>query len=159
MSSTYKTTLLGLNQFIGSDKPKMEDFNFDNQTIEQKFKEHVESNLHLSESERQALQAPPYIMGTYTGNGNLTQKINLPQEVDFGIAFAYNKPLIEAVDSGKSSIWCAIFTSETHSKGAVADTGGFVVQNMNGMPSDGKKCSLNTMGVTYGYVVFPKKAK
>ena len=33
MSSTYKTTNLGLNQFVGSDRPKMEDFNFDNQLI------------------------------------------------------------------------------------------------------------------------------
>ena len=41
MSSTYKTTNLGLNQFVGSDRPKMEDFNFDNQQIDQKFQEHV----------------------------------------------------------------------------------------------------------------------
>ena len=157
MSSTYKTTLLGLNQFIGSDRPKMEDFNFDNQTIEQKFKEHTESSLHLTEHDRQALQSPSYIMGTYVGNGNLTCKIQLTQEVDFGIVFAHNKPLVEVVDNGKSSIWCAVFTPQTHSQGAAVDTGGFIVQNMNGMPSDGKKCSLNTKGITYGYVVFPKR--
>ena len=37
MASTYKTNYLGLNKFVGSDKPKMDDFNFDNETLDQKF--------------------------------------------------------------------------------------------------------------------------
>lgn len=55
MASTYKTNYLGLNQFVGSDKPKMDDFNFDNETIDQKFQEHVQSSLHITEEERQML--------------------------------------------------------------------------------------------------------
>ena len=46
MTSTYKTNYLGLNKFVGSDKPKMDDFNFDNETLDQKFQEHVQSSLH-----------------------------------------------------------------------------------------------------------------
>ena len=34
MSSTYKTNYLGLNKFVGTDKPKMEDFNFDNEQLD-----------------------------------------------------------------------------------------------------------------------------
>lgn len=34
MASTNKTETLGLNQWIGSDKPKMEDFNSDNRLID-----------------------------------------------------------------------------------------------------------------------------
>ena len=45
MASTYKTNYLGLNKFVGSDKPKMDDFNFDNETLDQKFQEHVQSSL------------------------------------------------------------------------------------------------------------------
>ena len=33
----------------------MEDFNFDNQQIDQKFQEHVLSNLHLTEQQREQL--------------------------------------------------------------------------------------------------------
>ena len=53
MASTYKTNYLGLNKFVGSDKPKMDDFNFDNETLDQKFQEHVQSSLHITEEERQ----------------------------------------------------------------------------------------------------------
>ena len=55
MASTYKTNYLGLNKFVGSDKPKMDDFNFDNETLDQKFQEHVQSSLHITEEERQML--------------------------------------------------------------------------------------------------------
>jgi transcriptional/translational regulatory protein YebC/TACO1 len=34
MASTYKTNYLGLNKFVGSDKPKMDDFNFDGDVFE-----------------------------------------------------------------------------------------------------------------------------
>lgn len=43
MPSTYKTPFLGLNRFIGSDKPKMDDFNRDTQKLDDKLKEHFES--------------------------------------------------------------------------------------------------------------------
>lgn len=69
MSSTYKTTNLGLNQFVGSDRPKMEDFNFDNQQIDQKFQEHVLSNLHLTEQQREQLGKASYQIGSYSGDG------------------------------------------------------------------------------------------
>lgn len=34
MPSTAKTKTLRLNQFVGSDKPKMDDFNYDNTQLE-----------------------------------------------------------------------------------------------------------------------------
>ena len=58
MSSSYKTNYLGLNRFVGTDHPKMEDVNFDNQTIDAKFQEHIESKLHITEEERQQLGVP-----------------------------------------------------------------------------------------------------
>ena len=43
MSSSNKTSYLGLNQFVGSDKPKMEDFNADNRLLDEKMQQHVQS--------------------------------------------------------------------------------------------------------------------
>ena len=74
MSSTYKTTNLGLNQFVGSDRPKMEDFNFDNQQIDQKFQEHVLSNLHLTEQQREQLGKASYQIGSYSGDGQASMR-------------------------------------------------------------------------------------
>ena len=62
MPSSKKTEHMGLNQFIGSDHPKMEDFNFDNTQIDQKFQEHIASQLHLSEQDRQTLLAAKFVV-------------------------------------------------------------------------------------------------
>ena len=84
MSSTYKTTNLGLNQFVGSDRPKMEDFNFDNQQIDQKFQEHVLSNLHLTEQQREQLGKASYQIGSYSGDGQASRTIAVEGEIGFG---------------------------------------------------------------------------
>ena len=77
MTSTYKTNYLGLNKFVGSDKPKMDDFNFDNETLDQKFQEHVQSSLHITEEERQMLGKANYVIGTYTGLENHPEQLML----------------------------------------------------------------------------------
>ena len=56
MSSSNKTSYLGLNQFVGSDKPKMEDFNADNRLLDEKMQQHVQSQLHLTEQQKERLE-------------------------------------------------------------------------------------------------------
>ena len=41
MSSTNKTEELGLNQWVGTDVPKMEDFNNDNALIDKAISDHI----------------------------------------------------------------------------------------------------------------------
>ena len=62
MSSSNKTNYLGLNQFVGSDKPKMEDFNADNRLLDEKIQQHIQSQLHLTEQQRERLENPGCIM-------------------------------------------------------------------------------------------------
>ena len=126
MSSTYKTTYLGLNQFVGSDKPKMEDVNFDNQTIDRKMKEHVESDLHLSIKDREILNGGNWIKGNYIGTGMPTQKINLEKEVEFGFVFAENQPLAQVRDTENTVVWAAVLMDECSSAGASIEPGRFV---------------------------------
>lgn len=94
MSSTYKTTNLGLNQFVGSDRPKMEDFNFDNQQIDQKFQEHVLSNLHLTEQQREQLGKASYQIGSYSGDGQASRTIAVEGEIGFGLFLWWGRCLI-----------------------------------------------------------------
>ena len=58
MASTNKTETLGLNQWIGSDKPKMEDFNSDNRLIDTALAGHrADQTVHVSAQERAAWNA------------------------------------------------------------------------------------------------------
>lgn len=157
MASTYKTTFLGLNRFIGTDSPKMDDINFDNQTVDQKFKEHMESDMHLTQQDREQMKSTGYIKGSYTGDGKASKTITLGKEVEFGIIYADKEPLVKAMTNGESIIWSAVIGDTVSSKGAYATAGGFVVQQLLGASSDGKKPSLNEKGKTYAYIIFPKK--
>ncbi len=59
MSSTNKTEVLRLNQWISSDKPKREDFNYDNQVIENNFNYHTSDKfIHITQGERENWNAP-----------------------------------------------------------------------------------------------------
>ena len=84
MSSSNKTNYLGLNQFVGSDKPKMEDFNADNRLLDEKIQQHIQSQLHLTEQQRERLENPGYLIGSYTGDGTTKRTISVAQPIGFG---------------------------------------------------------------------------
>ena len=148
MSSTYKTTNLGLNQFVGSDRPKMEDFNFDNQQIDQKFQEHVLSNLHLTEQQREQLGKASYQIGSYSGDGQASRTITVEGEV-------FNQTV---TSSGDTYVYAAIITPQGCSKGVSIAESGFTVQQSATSPMDGKRSMLNQSGKSYLYILFPPAA-
>ena len=122
MSSTYKTTNLGLNQFVGSDRPKMEDFNFDNQQIDQKFQEHVLSNLHLTEQQREQLGKASYQIGSYSGDGQASRTIAVEGEIGFGLIFMVGEVFNQTVtSSGDTYVYAAIITPQGCSKAAAVE--------------------------------------
>lgn len=60
MPSTAKTKTLRLNQFVGSDKPKMDDFNYDNTQLETVVGGHLaDAQKHLTSEERKAWSSRP----------------------------------------------------------------------------------------------------
>ena len=87
MPSSKKTAHMGLHQFNGSDHHKMEDFNFDNTQLDHKFQEHIASQLHLSEQDRQTLLAAKFVVGSYSGNNEAARKI-ATENAAFGLVFA-----------------------------------------------------------------------
>ncbi len=157
MSSSYKTNYLGLNRFVGTDHPKMEDVNFDNQTIDAKFQEHIESKLHITEEERQQLGKAGVIVGSYTGDGSSTRTITLEEAVGFGVVFASGESMVVPSSSGPVNLYAGMMSSLGCSKGIALEAKGFRVTNHSNNPPDGKKCQLNQSGKTYFYCIFPKK--
>lgn len=157
MPSTYKTNYLGLNRFVGTDHPKMEDVNFDNQTIDTKFQEHIQSQLHITEEERQQLGKAGVLVGSYVGDGSSSRTIELGGTVEFGIVFAAGEPMVVPASSGPLNLYAAMMSSLGCSKGVALETNGFRVTNHTSNPPDGKKCQLNQSEKTYLYGVFLKK--
>lgn len=144
MSSTYKTTNLGLNQFVGSDRPKMEDFNFDNQQIDQKFQEHVLSNLHLTEQQREQLARQATRSAATAATGQASRTITVEGEIGFGLIFMVGEVFNQTVtSSGDTYVYAAIITPQGCSKGVSIAESGFTVQQSATSPMDGKRSMLN----------------
>ncbi len=93
MSSNSKTPLLGLNSWAGSDKPKRDDFNYDNEVIDTVVGEHInDQDLHLSTEEKEKLNAP-FLISYYIGDGVNTRVLTLDFTPSLVIIFAHGVPL------------------------------------------------------------------
>ena len=78
MASTNMTEHLKLNQWIGSDKPKMADFNADNRKVDQAVGSHTaDQTMHLTEAERAAWNKAIPIVGGYTGDGTPMRAVEM----------------------------------------------------------------------------------
>ena len=78
MPTSNKTEHLGLNQWLGTDKPKRADFVEDNAAIDQAVYSHTSnSSIHLSETDRTNFSSP-VVAGSYVGDGLEEQDITLP---------------------------------------------------------------------------------
>ena len=95
MGSSGRTEYLGLNRWIKSDRPVMEDFNADNELVDTMLGGHISSDaLHLNEVQRQAL-ALPYDMYIYHGTGvqNRTIELGFDFEPRMCILLAVGAPI------------------------------------------------------------------
>ena len=92
MSSTNKTSNLGLNSWIESDKPKRTDFVYDNTVIDRVLGNHVkDSTIHLTEDEKIKVQSP-FVVHTIYGTGSEFTRINLGFVPSVVMAFKKNAP-------------------------------------------------------------------
>ena len=149
MSSSNKTNYLGLNQFVGSDKPKMEDFNADNRLLDEKIQ-------HLTEQQRERLENPGYLIGSYTGDGTTKRTISVAQPIGFGFVFMVGEGLHYAVTTlGENHIFSAVMAPQGCSKGVSITSGGFTVLQSGSSTPDGKKNMLNQSGKKYIYLILP----
>lgn len=77
MPSSSKTSYLSLNYWSAGDKPKMADFNNDNQRVDSALQGHVQNAaLHL-QGNQSAWIKQPFASGTYAGNGDASRTVTL----------------------------------------------------------------------------------
>lgn len=91
-------------------------------------------------------------VGTYTGNGAVTQTINLGYAPRFVFIFTNSKPFIQISSGMAHNIYSGALGTPGASKGVFADPTGFKVQQHANNPPDGLKAQLNASGLKYIYI-------
>lgn len=158
MSSTNKTANLGLNSWVGSDKPKREDFNYDNSILDSVITEHKsDMQVHITPEERDLWNITVY-SGMYFGNGSSARTVQTgcPFEASFAIVFANGRPLsVYSSSTGKSYNYVGVTGMNASSSGIQLIDGVdlSVVQSSSPVISN-EYISLNETGVSYNYIMF-----
>ena len=87
---TNNKTSLGLNSWVGTDKPRRSDFVEDNTLLDNILKSHFnDTKKHLTEKDRTFLNES-IAVGNYCGDGEETQEIQLPFEPKFVLIYLEN---------------------------------------------------------------------
>ncbi len=156
MPSTNKTSNLGLNQWIDTDRPMRNDFNSDNAVLDSAVGGHINnSDIHITADERKYLtdSQATYV---YSGTGESSKSFTLTESFRFIAVFAKGKPLAEYDSaSGKTKAYSAFgYASAGASVGlSIAASGtGFTVSL--GEDENGNYPCLNESGVQYKVVMF-----
>ncbi len=155
MASTNKTEHLSLNQWVLTDKPRMDDFNSDNQKLDQAVGEHTaDTTLHITSSERNKWNgAPKLAVGTYVGNNALTRTISV----------GFTPKVLRCLRPGRNAGGSGqrrrrrrglrrLCLHRHWLPGAQGGGGGFTVTHHQSTPLDSRFLRLNFSGKTYGYV-------
>ncbi|MBC8570525.1 hypothetical protein [Zongyangia hominis] len=154
MASTNHTEHLGLNQWILTDKPRMDDFNSDNLKIDQSLGTHVaDGDIHVTAAERAKWNGAPRIAsGTYVGDNSVSRTISVGFTPKFCIIFAQDEMPVDPVnDNSIGEVFCAMAANGTGSYGLRIATGGFTITHQQATPIDRRFLRLNLSGTTYGY--------
>lgn len=157
MPSSLKTPNLKLNQFIAADKPKMDDFNYDNQKLDEQLGSHLaDAQKHLSPADRTAILAGQVVTGTYVGNGAPAQAINLGFKAKAGVVFS---PVLPCYRSDPNQLTVAqVFSGFFSDCGStmgvdLTDTGIIVKMGGEQQPMV-EQVALNMSNFTYVYMAW-----
>lgn len=171
MPSSNKTLNLSLNKWLGSDKPKKDDFNADNQKLDDAWKTmnttltnasasingHTgNTGIHITAAERAAWNGKDkFITGSYKGDGANTRKITLGFAPRFGYLYAENAAMIQMeFDNHNMNILSGAFSADGSSLGLSVDATGFTVTNNPTARPNGHTMRYNDTAYTYRYVVW-----
>jgi hypothetical protein len=153
---TNNKTSLGLNSWLGTDKPKRSDFVEDNTCLDSLLTAHfTDTSKHLSTADRTQLEQS-FVMDTYTGNGLLSQDITLPFEAKLVFVFFTRRPAnIFRQSAGYNENNFAIVTNSGATLGIYLDKTKLTVCQTLTIPSSGGTLNnFNSAGSSYVYLAF-----
>ena len=156
MSSKNKTSNLNLNLWDGSDKPKREDFNYDNEIIDSAIGAHINNtSIHLTEDEIAQISSR-FVVGSYIGDSASSRTLSLDFTPSFVFAFSSNSTFsVYDKDTNKMYAFAAAATKAYGSSGIKIGENSFTVTESTGVASFGN-CypRMNTSGYRYQYIAF-----
>lgn len=159
MSSTNKTSNLGLNKWIGTDKPRRTDFVRDNEIIDAEITNHKNnSTVHVSSAEKNKWNNYIYV-DTYFGDGASSRTVNTdcPFSASFGIVFAGNRPASVVKTSTSQKVnYVGMISIDGNSSGIsfVNNRKSLKVTNSTQALMEKEYMNFNEMGITYHYILF-----
>lgn len=153
---TNNKTSLGLNNWIGTDKPKRSDFVEDNTTLDSLLTTHFNDTAkHLTALDR-AFLTESFTVGNYTGNGAMSQVITLPFEPKMVIVFleqAVMNHFISAASYNENSF--GIATKMGASMGLILNAAKLTVVQTQKTPAGGGILNnFNSTSDEYVYIAF-----
>ena len=153
MPSTSKTKTLRLKQFVGSDKPKMDDFNYDNTQLETLVGGHLDdSTKHVTQTEREEWSRPSSELFFYDGDNTSPRTFTLDFEPRFCTIHTLNMPANLNDISTPSIAICYQAAAAQGGKGTVGivlNGNQLSVRNDSDNSISEVRCKLNTRGLSY----------
>lgn len=100
MASTNKTDNLGLNKWVGTDRPTRTDFVQDNAIIDEAVGTHcANSSIHLTTAEKSRVSNPVTVK-QYTGTGTISLTVNFEFSPKLVLVQKKNAPPVSYTSSG-----------------------------------------------------------
>ncbi len=118
MASTNKTPYLGLNQWLGTDKPTRSDFALDNSILDEKVGSHINASLqHLTSEEKEKLDNP-YVIKIIQGTGDKIRTVTLDFTPSIALCFIPDAPMC-VTENGVSTVNAAFSISDVGGSGGI----------------------------------------
>lgn len=157
MPSSNKTTNLNLNSWIGTDKPKREDFVNDNSILDTIIGTHLaDTTLHFTAQDRTLLSAP-FAVGVLGGTGEASYVHTLSFSPKYVFIFLRNNPFVKYDSTNGYNIYncaAACYNGNGASLGISLSGNQLTLQQTQGTPSDGNFINLNKDFGQYVYIAF-----
>ena len=157
MSSTNKTPGIELNSWVGSDIPKMADFNEDNNIIDYEITSHKSNtDIHTTAADKAAWNQP-YVIMTYTGNGNTSRSIKVTNDFEpsWGMIFKISyTPSVVDIDNRTEYNYFGVFTTNGANAGLSLSGKYLTVQQSSVAVFGSELKSYNENGSAYMVIAF-----
>lgn len=159
MPTENKTTNLNLNSWLGTDKPKREDFVNDNLILDSVISSHINNAItHISAEDRADFLSRPFVLDILTGTGAATKSHTLSITPKMVIVFLTNGTPITDFDSTNNRIICnsGIGYAENYGGTAGIDLFGntLILSQSQSLTGTGPFINLNKLGEQYLCVAF-----
>ena len=158
MPTNNKTQNLHLNSWLGTDKPKREDFVSDNEILDSTINAHTtNTSIHLSAADRVKLESSRISFITLAGNGEATKHHTLDIVPKFVIVYLVGSPF-EEFDKTNNCMICngGICYGEGYggTSGITLNDTTLTLRQSQSVPSTGPFMNLNQSGKQYFCVAF-----